>query len=561
MKGAYKSLIAAVLLLSVQSPLRAQDTVAVGVVAPLPPGEELPQRVADELVAFYNRASTIRFSGRTRIPAGQRITGDVAVLSGPVELAGILDGDLVVLNGDITLEEGSRIIGDLIVVGGIVLGADQGEVDGIVTTYTAVFRYRRTEEGIEYLGSQPPEGAVPTGASIALPSWSQGSSEIFISAYAYNRIEALPIAIGPRITTGGRNPLRFDAFLIYRTQAGFNPDESHLGYKVRARQWLFGHKEVWLEGGIQNVIDPLERWKLTNLENSLTLFLARKDWRDYYSRIGWYALLGWRTDGGLFGSLLYLDEKQETRETNNVWTIFFNKDQELRPNAAIDQGKLQTLLLTLGIDTRNARKMPSSGWFNTLTIEQAVGGELSGQKPDYTRLWLDLRRWLRVSRNSAVALRLVGGGRLGSSELPAQREHAIGGAGSLPGYKMFQFDCGAHGQPTFGEIPGYGCQRFTVFQAEYRTDLSFNWHLDQDDPSQFKGDIFSIEFDPAFILLFDAGAAWDTDENYWDHLTRSENWVTDIGAGLSLGGLGFYLAYPLVGSGGLNFIVRLTARY
>ena len=561
MRGAYKSLFAAVLLFSVPGPLVAQDTVAVGVRTPLPPGEELPERVANELVAFYNRPSTVRFSGRTRIPTGQQITGDVAVLGGPVELAGIVDGNLLVLNGDITLMEGSRVIGDLTVVGGIVLGADQGEVDGIATTYTAIFRYRRTEDGIEYLGSQPQEAAMPTGARLTLPSWKLGSSEIFVSAYAYNRIEALPIAIGPRITTGGRNPLRFDALLIYRTQGGFNPDQSNLGYKVRARQWLFGHEEVWLEGGIQNVVDPIERWKLTNLENSLTLFLARKDWRDYYSRVGWYALLGWRSGNGLFGSVQYLDEKQDSLKTNNVWTIFFNKDQELRPNAAIDLGKLKTLILTLGIDTRNSEKLPSSGWYNTLTVEQAVGGELSGRKPDFTRVWLDLRRYLRVSHSSAVALRLVGGGRLGSSEIPAQREHAIGGAGSLPGYSMFQFDCGTHQDPAFGNVPGYGCQRFTLFQAEYRTALNFHWHLDQDDRSQISGDIFSIDFNPAVILLFDAGAAWDTDENYWDHLTKSENWVTDLGGGLAFGGLGFYLAYPLVGPGGLNFIVRLTARF
>ncbi len=86
------------------------------------------------------------------------------------------------------------------------------------------------------------------GKRIELPSWKLGDSEIFVSARAYNRVEALPIVIGPRITTGGSNPFRFEAFLIWRTVAGFEPKEGDLGWQVRGKQWLFGHRAVWLEG-------------------------------------------------------------------------------------------------------------------------------------------------------------------------------------------------------------------------------------------------------------------------------------------------------------------------
>ena len=561
MNGAYRTLIAALLLLCVRAPLAAQDTVAVGVRTPPPPGEELPDRVADQLVAFYNRTSTIRFSGRTRIPAGQSITGDVAILGGPVEIAGVVDGNLVVLNGDITLVEGSRVGGELTVVGGVVFGAEHADVDGVITTYTAIFRYRRTEEGIEYLGSQPSERAEPSGRTLTLPSWQLGSSEIFVSARAYNRIEALPIAIGPRIQTGGRNPLRLNALLIYRTQGGFNPNESNLGYQVNVRQWLGGRRAFWIEGGIRSIIDPIERWKFSNLENSLSLFLFRQDYRDYYKREGWYGLLGWNS-GTLFGSLEYIDERQGSVKTNNVWTILFNKNEPLGPNADINLGDLQSVKLTLGIDTRNDEERPQSGWYSVLGIEQAVDGDLSGRKPDFTAVSLDLRRYLRVSQSSVVAFRVVGGGPIGSDRTPAQREHVIGGAGSLPGYNMLQFDCGARERPTFGELPGYGCQRFALFQAEYITGLDLRWRWDQDqDASDIQGDIFSVDFNPALVLFYDAGAAWSTGENYWDHLTKSDNWVADLGAGLAFGGFGFYVAYPLTGTGGFNFVVRLKARF
>ena len=564
MNGTLRSLAAAALLLGVHAVAAAQDTVTVGARAPLAAGEELPKIVADRLIAYYNRPSTVRFGGPTRIPAGRTISGDVGVLGGPVELGGTVDGDLLLINGDITLGEGSRITGDLTVVGGVIAGIDRAQVDGVITTYTAILRYRRTEEGIEYMGSEAVSAYKPgEGTRLELPSWTLGVSEIFVSAGAYNRVEALPVTIGPRITTGGSNPLRLEALLVYRTVGGLSPDAADIGYQVRARQWLFGHRAVWLEAGVQSIIDPIENWQLTNLENSLTLFLIRRDYRDYYEREGWYGLLGWKSNGW-FGSFAYRDERHRTVEKRNVWTILFNKGDELRANAAIDAGDLKSLTATLGVDTRTDETRPLSGWFTTLSIEQAVGGKLSGASQDFTRFFLDVRRFFRVSFGSVLGLRLAGGGPLGSDRTPAQRQHYIGGAGSLPAYSMMQFDCGARASPGFGTVPGYGCQRFALFQAEYRTKLNFHYRWDHDAAprnTEFYSTPFAIDFEPAIVLFYDAGAAWDTDEDFYDHLKLSDNWIADVGAGIEFGGLGVYFAYPLTGSGGLQAVLRLAARF
>ncbi|HSG81025.1 MAG TPA: hypothetical protein VLC48_02145, partial [Gemmatimonadota bacterium] len=176
---AYKYLIAVALLFGGPSMVTAQDTVTVGVSAPLAAGEELPRGVADRLIAYYNRPSTIRFGGQTRIPEGRTITGDVGVLGGPVDLAGTVDGDLLLINGDITLQADSRITGNLTVVGGAVIGVDVGRVDGVVTIYSAILRYRRTDAGIEYMGSEAVRTYEPAGQTkIELPSWRLGESEI-----------------------------------------------------------------------------------------------------------------------------------------------------------------------------------------------------------------------------------------------------------------------------------------------------------------------------------------------------------------------------------------------
>ena len=63
---------------------------------------DLPRSVADQVIDFFNDPSTIRFTGRVDIPAGRVVMGDVAVLGGPVTIAGEIQGDLVVVNGNLT---------------------------------------------------------------------------------------------------------------------------------------------------------------------------------------------------------------------------------------------------------------------------------------------------------------------------------------------------------------------------------------------------------------------------------------------------------------------------
>ena len=504
-------------LLASQAPLAAQDTVTVGERTPSLAGQELLRAVAERIIDFHNRPSTVRFSGRTHMPAGTSIEGDVAVLGGPVLLGGAITGDLVVVNADITLEPGARVGGDLTVVGGLVFGEREASVEGTITTYASILRYRRVGDQIEYRGTDRPRPP-PSRTRLALPDWTLGDSEIYVSARAYNRVEGLPIAFGPRLTTGGRNPLRFEAFIVWRSESGFDVETKDLGYEVRLKQWFFGHRDVWLETAFWSINDPIESWQLTNLENSLALFLFRRDYRDYYERQGFYARIGANRGPG-FLRFEIRDENHRTRESGTPWTILFHTDEDLQANAAI------------------------------------------------THLFLDLRRFNRVSFSSVLGLRLVLGGRAGGGSLPAQRQHVIGGAGTLPGYGQREFDCGARLAPSFGETPAYGCERFALFQAEFRTGLDFRFRWDDryhgdrslDEPSP--RDLFSIDFEPTIVMFWDAGTAWNTRESYFDHLTDTDNWSADIGGGVDLGGVGLYLAYPLDGPGGLEAVVRLTERF
>ncbi len=72
---------------------------------------DLPRWVEEDVINFFNDPSTIHFTARTRIPSTRVVLGDVAALGGPFTIAGEVDGDLVVVNGDLVFETGGAVTG------------------------------------------------------------------------------------------------------------------------------------------------------------------------------------------------------------------------------------------------------------------------------------------------------------------------------------------------------------------------------------------------------------------------------------------------------------------
>src|SRR5438045_6817361 len=77
----------------------------------------LPRVVAEEVIAFYNAPGTTRLVGRTRLPRGNEWRGNVAIRSGPVRVAGRVQGSIVVINGDLQFDAGAEVDRDVLAVG------------------------------------------------------------------------------------------------------------------------------------------------------------------------------------------------------------------------------------------------------------------------------------------------------------------------------------------------------------------------------------------------------------------------------------------------------------
>ncbi|MGD2069762.1 MAG: hypothetical protein PVI57_13910, partial [Gemmatimonadota bacterium] len=200
---------------------------------------------------------------------------------------------------------------------------------------------------------------------------------------------------------------------------------------------------------------------------------------------------------------------------------------------------------------------------------------------EFTAALVDLRRYNRVGPASDLSFRLVYGGRLGAAPLPPQFEQALGGEGSLPGYRLFTADCGARrttsliervaydeeedpSQPVF---PRYGCQRAMLFQVEYRSsfDISVDFGPSDEDEWDEDWDWYPVvDLTPSWAFFFNAGKAWDgADVLRLDGFDEDlDDVLADVGLGVFLGDLGLYWAYPLTGDDrGVNFFIRLERRF
>ncbi|HEX8392307.1 MAG TPA: hypothetical protein VF665_08140, partial [Longimicrobium sp.] len=217
-------------------------------------------------------------------------------------------------------------------------------------------------------------------------------------------------------------------------------------------------------------------------------------------------------------------------------------------------------------------------------VLSAGGTTESPAEADYSGGWtsgtLDIRGYNRISPSSRFNLRLAAGGVLGGGPLPAQRQHALGGEGSLPGFGLFELDCGARDgtvrRGTGSDAPvwflRYGCSRFVAVQAEWRGDLAIGLNTAAggregegedaaagDEEWGGRGVLPTLTADLGWVLFVDLGAGWSQEPGY-----RDEDTAMDVGAGITFGDFGVYAAVPVrekYGRGGLNIFVRLAPRF
>jgi surface antigen Omp85-like protein len=525
---------------------------------------ELTDSVIQQALHLYNRAGTVRLNGDSRVATGNEIVGDLALLDGMLELAGRVRGNVLVLNGDLRLLPQAEIQGFAIVIGGTVTGLDSARVTRDVRVYRGGFGYQ-LEDGLLLRVERQADEELATGREFAF-----GRTDLIVSARrGYNRVEGLPVVAGPRLTLGQSNPTVIETLGIYRTATGSTIQSSDLGYALRAEQYFGGRRTFRAGVRVYSEVAPIELAGLSDRESSLASFVLHLDYRDHFERSGWMGYVGIQSPSQPIGiTVAYTDERHASVQARDAFTLL-GRSEPWRAEPLVAEGSLRALATEIAYDTRNTLADPSDGWWLRLTFGRALGGSLRMQLDTATldaptTFWdgsIDLRRYARLGPSSRLAVRIHATGSLTGAELPAQRQHTLGGEGSLPGFPMNQFDCGAQRQFELragaNQQRYYGCDRAALVQLEYQSDFKFLRGLRNTAVDQL-GLLQRVRL----AFFFDAGRAWNEDDARNGRGGGNSDFAADAGFGVRLGTVGLYWAVPVSGRGTepMNFFLRLGPR-
>jgi len=402
---------------------------------------------------------------------------------------------------------------------------------------------------------------------------------------SYNRVNGLPIQIGPVLETIEDEPWRFSGMVTVRLEDDLPTELDQVGFDIQAEK-AFGGKRFAVGARGWSRVAPIETRGLTDLESSLSALAFRDDRRDYYDALG---VLGYvrygPEDSPLSAYVGYGFEDQDPINVGGVTSIF-RGDTPWRDQPLAASGTFGAIQAGVGYDTRpDRRDGPFNGWWAEAGVTAGVAGTLRylpavdltsrvvTSVPDPTTNLVvgraDLRRY-NAFGDLGINLRVVAEGSLTDDPLPTQFQYAPGGAGTLPGLPLFGLDCGAHAtgrvrplQPTLATtfVPFYGCDRYMMAQIEI--EGYFGFAIGRTGPRnawQGPGGL-DVRVVPQWVLFANAGHGW-TNLGGIQPTAVDTDWAYDVGGGIVFGNIGAYAAYPLnVDDPVVRIVFRLERRF
>ena len=357
------------------------------------------------------------------LPRDSVINQTLIVLAPRVTVASTVDGDVIVVGGDLFMHPGGNIQGRAIAIGGGAYNSTLAVVrDGRLSFRDATFD----------LDSDASAGAfrlsyrsLRVDAEQEVLTW---PLRVGVRIPSYNRVDGIVLPWGPIVTLGdGRFIL--NPTVTYRSHLGnFDPgldigaDFGKLDVEIDARRGTFTN----------------DRWIRGDLLNSLTTLAFGTDTRNYFraDRIeakGSYDLaFGGFTFSPFLGGLFENAWSTGTSlgPDNKVFSLFGRDDQGIyRPNPAILPGHITSLLA--GFDGGwNSGDFTSS---LTARAEQVLDGPPSPAGDDL--------RFMQLTLDGRAAFQTFGSQRLelkshavltSGDTAPPQRHAYIGGSGTIP---------------------------------------------------------------------------------------------------------------------------------
>ena len=227
------------------------------------------------LAAFLDAGGFTVWTRDTVLARADTVPGAVLLLEGTARIAGRIEGDLYVVDGDLFLRSGASIAGDVLVLGGGFYDSDVAEVQGAVTYRpNEPLRVRPSRGGFEIISEVEPEPAFELDGTygIHLPT--------------YDRVNGLSIPVGALVRLPDE-PSRPEL-------AGgltWIPAREDVDYRLH-NSWRAGDR-VRLDLYATSAVVSNEEWIRPTWYNGLAQFVAGNDVRNFYDSREFGVQLEW----------------------------------------------------------------------------------------------------------------------------------------------------------------------------------------------------------------------------------------------------------------------------
>lgn len=397
------------------------------------------------------------FSGNKIIQPSDTINGKVVVKGGNLTVYGLIQGDVLIVGGNIYLKQGGKITGTPHVIDGSIYRDDSTGMEGIEDTLgLEKTSYRETSRRFS-----------KSGKTFDVPWRSEQAffgNFFFLDncIFRYNRVESIFLGIGTEKKYNWDGEKNWNAYgsigwgfkshtwrgnLGLTHQFAFSSDKRYTIIEVGAEGYTF--------------TDTKDQWIISQNENTAAAFLIHEDFRNYFERKGYSIFSAWYSKHDYIKSeikLAYLIDSYDSLVNKVDWSLF-GGHKNFRLNPPINPGKMRSIMFSGGISTMTKTTRATDGWSAYGIVELAKKNW--GSDFAFDQYTLDVRRFQPLGKYEAFNVRL----RLGSScgVLPVQKVFELGGLGTTNAFP-FKSDMGNRMMLVNAEF---------IFNGNILNDLNF----------------------------------------------------------------------------------------
>jgi hypothetical protein len=429
-----------------------------------------PSMLAHELSRPYRAISPA--SSRYILPRDSSSDRTLIILGRDAVIEGHVQGDVVVISGDLYMHPGGRISGRALSIGGGVYESSLASIGIDATTFDELTYAITPVSGGYALDYRPSQSRQPS--ALTLP----GTFGFRIPSY--DRSNGLSVRFGPRYGVPGTKLTLFPS-VAYRSQLG-KVDPSLIAIDSIDRRTA-------IRAVVERDTRSNEAWISSDLVNSADFLAAGEDNRNYYraDRAELTLSRRWESTNGQLTPFIggQLERASTVRPglgaAGGPWTFFgrHDPDDALRLNPSVDDGNSVSALAGARWDwQRNDVVARVNGRLETGT-GPASCLDRCDDRSTFTQLTLDgsVRFPTFGSQSFRFDGHAVASG--GSGDTPRQRWVYLGGSGSLPtldvlslgGDQLFYADFRYNIPIERIEIPFVGPPTFTLREAIGGADL------------------------------------------------------------------------------------------